>query len=58
MQLPELGLQPKIPELNAYIENEIAALEQIAEAEQMQRNPGWEPLDRLFLDGIAYGAAD
>jgi len=58
MQLPELGLQPKIPELNAYIENEITALEQIAEAEQMQRNPGWEPLDRLFLDGIAYGAAD
>ena len=55
-QLPEMGLQPIIPELNAYIERSIAGIEQIAENTQMQRNPGWEPLDRLFLDGIAFGA--
>ena len=55
MQTPELGLEPKIPELNAWIERSMDALTAIAETEQMQRNPGWEPLDRLFLDGIAFG---
>ena len=55
MQTPELGLEPKIPALNAYIERGIDKLTVLAEQEQMQRNPGWEPLDRLFLDGIAFG---
>ena len=49
MQTPELGEEPMIPELNAYIEESISLLERMAEEATVQRNTDTAPLDRLFL---------
>ena len=53
MQTPELGLEAKIPELNAYIERSIPELERMAEEASVTREQDWAPLDRLFLKTLS-----
>ena len=55
MQTPEIGLGPRIPELNAYIAESIAELTQKAAEIAPDRNPDWKTLDRIFAAGIAFG---
>ena len=54
MQTPEIGRGPRIPELNAYFDRVIPELMTATEAEDMHSTPGWEPLNRMFLDGIRF----
>ena len=54
MQTPEIGRGPLIPELNAYFDRVIPELMTATEAEDMHSTPGWEPLNRMFLDGIRF----
>ena len=53
MQTPELGEEPAIPVLNAYIEESLAALEQQAADAPVTREKDWAALDDLFLRALA-----
>ena len=43
---------PAVPALEAYLRERTAALRAAARAMPERRNPGWEPLDRLFLEAL------
>ena len=51
-QMPELGLIPAVPELNAYLAHELDALNTQAYTLPKDENKPWEPLNTLFLDLI------
>lgn len=53
MQTPELGEEPAIPVLNAYIEASLAALEQQAADAPVTREKDWAALDRLFMSALS-----
>ena len=57
MQTPEIGNGAQIPALNAYLERTIAELENYVAQLSQERENDWQQLDRIFLEGIAFGAS-
>ncbi len=50
MNAPELRTIPRIPELHDYLDACIADIRQTLTQMEPHRNPGWEPLNELFLE--------
>lgn len=50
----ELGTGDKIPELDRWIQRHFMAVKQIADSLPDQENPGWEPLNSVFLSCMHY----
>lgn len=48
---PELGVSPKVPELDLYITEQLDVLREIAEKEENSKNT-WEKLDAFFLETV------
>ena len=55
VQTPEIGTGERIPVLHDYLQACMAALEQTAAQTAPEQKADWSLLDRLFLDGIAFG---
>ena len=50
MQTPELGMGKRIPELNAYMEQQFVTLSEAAAALPAEPKQGWELLNNVFLE--------
>ncbi len=50
MQTPELGMGKRIPELNAYMEQQLVTLNEAAAALPAEPKQGWELLNNVFLE--------
>lgn len=52
MNCPEAGLQPNIPEVDAYIARNLELIQEKASAMPDDKNPDWGKLNQLFLDSF------
>ena len=54
----ELALGPQIPEINAFLEEELDRLKPLAPVAHKTQPPGFDRLNALFLDTLSYCSTD
>lgn len=53
VQMSESDKAPKIEKVNRYIEEKLAYYKALLEGMEDDRNPDWEPLEKVFRDIVA-----